>query len=159
MTATTSTAETTAPTPTPLLLQRHIQHLRSPLHPLISITSGLPHPSFPASLLHYHLLSEAELDALAAFYHQHAPCQLSWCYPAPVAGSWRADAGVEIKRRRFGRFIGLRGCESPGVEEAMQAQRVEEQRAEWEVMRWVQIRMEEGMENERRRGLWRAKRL
>jgi len=26
---------------------------------------------------------------------------------------WRTDATLEEKRRRIGRFIGLRGCESP----------------------------------------------
>lgn len=32
-------------------------------------------------------------------------------YPCPI--QWRCDAGLEEKRRRIGRFIGLRGCESP----------------------------------------------
>lgn len=28
---------------------------------------------------------------------------------------WRSDATLDEKRRRIGRFIGLRGCESPMV--------------------------------------------
>jgi hypothetical protein len=30
-----------------------------------------------------------------------------------VNKEWRTDAMLEEKRRRIGRFIGLRGCESP----------------------------------------------
>jgi hypothetical protein len=32
-------------------------------------------------------------------------------YPCPV--TWKSDASLEEKRRRIGRFIGLKGCESP----------------------------------------------
>jgi hypothetical protein len=30
--------------------------------------------------------------------------------------NWKEDACVGVKRRKFGKFIGLRGCESPVVE-------------------------------------------
>jgi hypothetical protein len=30
-----------------------------------------------------------------------------------VVMGWRENAGLDIKRRKFGKFIGLRGCETP----------------------------------------------
>lgn len=33
----------------------------------------------------------------------------------PMRIEWRNDAPLDQKRRRIGRFIGLRGCESPLV--------------------------------------------
>lgn len=118
-----------------------LQNLRKPLRPLISITTGLAHPLFPTSLLHYHLLTAADLDELAHFYHQRTPSELSFRYPLPIVHRWHVEAyaspatdeemkaiqdriwpeqvgsekavEVEAKRRRFGRFVGLRGCESP----------------------------------------------
>lgn len=57
---------------------------------------------------------------------------------------WRVDATLEEKRRRIGRFIGLRGCESP-VGEVRERERIdierrgeEEREIEREVMerRW-----------------------
>jgi len=149
-------------TPQPSL-NRTLHHLRRPLAPLVSITTGTSHPSFPPTLLHYHLLTCAELDALAHFYHQRTPSEHSFGYPLPVLGRWHAPSSyaplsptcsssssssshsaiaitleeallekarrvvtdgverdektTEAKRRRFGRFCGLRGCESPGMEE------------------------------------------
>ncbi|KAI4150345.1 MAG: hypothetical protein L6R39_002286, partial [Caloplaca ligustica] len=109
-------ASTAAAIATNLSLQyrRKITHLSTPLAPLLSITSGTAHPSFPATILHYHLLTEDQLNALAHFYHQRTPSQWSLCYPLPVVGRWHAAhaittgeqgevAGLEDKRRRFGR--------------------------------------------------------
>ncbi|MCJ1243085.1 hypothetical protein MMC30_000282 [Trapelia coarctata] len=177
---------TTRTRPSPLLLP-HLNHLQSPLHPLLSITTGAPHPAFPATLLHYHLLTEAQLDELAHYYHQRTPSGFSLLYPEPVIGRWfarntsaastssttnsnsnqnadnemdilahfgltrdstgeeEARAGIEEKRRRFGRFVGLRGCESPTAEGEI---------AQWgeaEMERWVRARVEAGMERERER--------
>ena len=148
-------------------LKRTLHHLRRPLAPLVSITTGTSHPSFPPTLLHYHLLTAAELDVLAHYYHQRTPSEHSFGYPLPVLGRWHAPSScapssptwstdatascfspsssssastteqnllqqvgiivsdgvardekqTEAKRRRFGRFCGLRGCESPGMEE------------------------------------------
>lgn len=101
-----------------------IEHLRAPLVPLISVTNGLPHPAFPTSLLQYHLLTHEQLDSLAKWYHQVTPpIEETFMYPAWVP-AWTglndsaANAGtvdLETKRRRWGRFIGLRGCESPSA--------------------------------------------
>jgi len=90
-----------------------------PLSPLVQVTTGAIHPSFPRLLVNYWLLTESDLDELAAFYHQRnggGSNDDSWKwkteYPLPIR--WDDNDGIETKRRRFGRFIGLRGCESPG---------------------------------------------
>lgn len=137
--------------------------LRSTLAPLVSVTDHTAHPDFPATLLHYHLLTSPQLDALARHYHQSSPRVESWGYPVSVVGRWavpsspssssssfpattnssalsisaaimglepttngsgqerRRKASLKDRRRRFGRFIGLGGCESPTLtpEEAM----------------------------------------
>ncbi|KIW66477.1 hypothetical protein PV04_05810 [Phialophora macrospora] len=101
-----------------------VDHLRTPLVPLISVATGLPHPQFPTTLLQYHLLTHDQLDSLARWYHQVEPAvQETFHYPACIP-AWtslhdedgQADVDLETKRRRWGRFIGLRGCESPGTE-------------------------------------------
>lgn len=88
-----------------------------PLSPLVQLTTGAVHPDFPSNVLQFWLLTDAQLEALAAFYHQtvpagaRAPSPWAAQYPCPVR--WRSDASLESKRRRMGRFIGLRGCETP----------------------------------------------
>ncbi|OJJ46245.1 hypothetical protein ASPZODRAFT_142864 [Penicilliopsis zonata CBS 506.65] len=95
-----------------------VDHLRTRLFPLVSATTGLPHPEFPTSLLAFHVLTSAQLDGLARHYHQvWPPVPTTSCYPNPVT-AWVGTAhelhvDLETKRRRFGRFIGLRDCESP----------------------------------------------
>ncbi|KAL2156988.1 hypothetical protein VTH06DRAFT_8829 [Thermothelomyces fergusii] len=97
-------------------LQRKLAQMALRLSPLVQITTGRVHPAFPRTLLAFWLLTEEQLDALAHFYHQRTPCQWTWQYPCPVPwpASWRtAGLTVEQKRRKLGRFIGLRGCETP----------------------------------------------
>ncbi|KAK1768307.1 hypothetical protein QBC33DRAFT_534501 [Phialemonium atrogriseum] len=84
-----------------------------PLAPLVQLTTGRVHADFPATLLAFWLLTDGQLEALAHFYHQRTPCAWSGHYPCPVP--WRSDVPLGAKRRRFGRFIGLRGCESPAA--------------------------------------------
>ncbi|PWY62428.1 hypothetical protein BO83DRAFT_458721 [Aspergillus eucalypticola CBS 122712] len=103
-----------------------LHHLRTPLHPLVSSTTGHEHPDFPLSLLQYHLLTSDQLDRLAVHFHQvHPPVRGSFWYPVRIVPWLRWDGGkgryvdmdigegvgvgLEVKRRRFGRFIGLRG--------------------------------------------------
>jgi hypothetical protein len=83
------------------------------LAPLVQLTTGAVHPSFPRTLLAFWLLTDAELDSLAHFYHQRTPCAWTSQYPCPV--SWPPGLSIEEKRRKLGRFIGLRGCETPVV--------------------------------------------
>lgn len=54
-----------------------------------------------------------------------------------MATEWRSDASLEEKRRRIGRFIGLRGCESPvGEGEVVKVQSEEEIDREVRERRW-----------------------
>jgi len=105
-----------------------IAHLRTPLVPLVSASTDLPHPCFPQSLLQYHLLTHEQLDSLARWYHQVEPAveETGW-YPTRIQPWTSLDnqsqtrsqeqVGLETKRRRWGRFIGLGGCESPTASE------------------------------------------
>ncbi|MCJ1287465.1 hypothetical protein MMC26_006817 [Xylographa opegraphella] len=123
-----------------------IARLRLPLAPLLSITTGIAHPAFPPTLLHYHLLTEAALDELAHHYHQRTPELASFMYPAPVVNRWDCAADIECKRRWWGRFVGLRGCESP-VEGASESR--DRTQEEWD--RWVRERVEESVREEKAR--------
>lgn len=92
-------------------LDAKIHQMALPLAPLVQLTTGAVHADFPANLLSYWLLTDEQLESLAHFYHQRTPCIWSDHYPCPVP--WRSDQPLEDKRRRLGRFIGLRGCETP----------------------------------------------
>ncbi|KAH7035048.1 uncharacterized protein B0I36DRAFT_87296 [Microdochium trichocladiopsis] len=92
-------------------LQARLRHLSIVLCPLVQMSTGHRHPAFPKTILEYHLLSDAQLDDLAGFYHQRSPSEWSGQYPCPV--KWTGTLTTADKRRKFGRFIGLRGCESP----------------------------------------------
>lgn len=137
---TSAAAAATKPTDHSLQYRRKLAHLTTTLAPLLSITSGTAHPSFPRTILHYHLLTEDQLNELAHHYHQRTPSRFSLCYPLPVVGRWHQGgtttgpggeaAKLEDKRRRFGRFVGLRGCESPVDDgDGDEADREREQRA------------------------------
>lgn len=92
-------------------LAHKIKQMALPLSPLVQLTTGNVHPDFPATVLHFWLLTDAQLESLASFYHQAKPCPWTTQYPCPIR--WKSDATLEEKRRRMGRFIGLRGCEAP----------------------------------------------
>lgn len=92
-------------------LQAKIAEMALPLAPLVRITSGEVHPYFPLTLLNFWVLTSDQLDELAHFYHQRTPSPWSAYYPCPVI--WGKGLGLEEKRRKIGRFIGLTGCESP----------------------------------------------
>ncbi|KAK4128402.1 hypothetical protein N657DRAFT_563121 [Parathielavia appendiculata] len=94
----------------PAFLQK-LQQMSLQLAPLVQLTTGQVHPSFPRTLLAFWLLTEPELDSLAHFYHQRTPCAWTAQYPCPVL--WGPGLSIEDKRRKLGRFIGLRGCETP----------------------------------------------
>ncbi|KAK4648858.1 uncharacterized protein QC761_113230 [Podospora bellae-mahoneyi] len=101
------------------------------LAPLVQLTTGLVHPSFPSTLLNFWLLTEAQLDELAHFYHQRTPSVYTSQYPCPVY--WPSEGmTIEDKRRKLGRFIGLRGCDSPVVNRQVQ-----------EMMGWSEERIRE----------------
>ncbi|KAK4218751.1 hypothetical protein QBC37DRAFT_332689 [Rhypophila decipiens] len=108
---TESLATQTSQPPFHPLFPKKIQTLSLPLAPFVQLTSGLVHPAFPQTLLHFWLLTSDQLDALAAFYHQSPPCEWTAHYPCPIV--YHADLSLEEKRRKIGKFIGLRGCETP----------------------------------------------
>lgn len=99
------------PSPTPTALHDKLRDLSFPLSPLVQITTGYIHPAFPRMVLNYYLLTSDELDSLMEFYHQKGNSEHMLKYPLPVG--WEEDMDLEQKRTRFGRFIGLRGCEGP----------------------------------------------
>jgi hypothetical protein len=135
--------------------------------PLISVTTGLPHPQFPRSLLQYHLLTHEQLDSLARWYHQVAPASReSWMYPAwipPYTGASGPeeeenggfeDVELATKRRRWGRFIGLRGCESPTTAEGGEQEEGLVERMERE---WLRVRQRAREEEISREKGWRGR--
>ncbi|CRK35110.1 hypothetical protein BN1708_006625 [Verticillium longisporum] len=82
------------------------------LQPLVQVTTGNVHPSFPRTLLGFWLLTEPELDEMARFYHQRTPGPHSAKYPCPI--TWGPSLTLDEKRRKIGKFIGLsRGCLTP----------------------------------------------
>jgi hypothetical protein len=104
------------------------------------MATGGPHPSFPTSILKYHLLSSADLDALAQHYHQTPqPSYYTGQYPRQVP-SWEGkEVDIEVKRRRFGRFIGMRECETPtranmgiGIDDTTEEGLKRKMQKEWE---------------------------
>ncbi|KAJ5547073.1 hypothetical protein N7494_004658 [Penicillium frequentans] len=95
-----------------------LQYLGQNLHPLVSCKTAQIPPDFPQTMLSYHLLTNTQLDDLAQYFHQISPpIPETFMYPAPIQQPWvgteAEDVDLETKRRRFGRFIGLRGCDSP----------------------------------------------
>jgi hypothetical protein len=98
--------------------QRCLEYLTRPLVPLVSVTTGQPHPAFPRTILAFHLLTSDQLDDLSRHYHQvWPPVPETFNYPihipAWVGTGKEGEADLDTKRRRFGRFVGLRDCESP----------------------------------------------
>lgn len=133
--------------PTPRTKQRRavathiITYLAYPLVPLVSVTTGESHPGFPSSILQFQLLTHDQLDSLARWYHQTSDAgRERWDYPCPLdeGKTWcrassrarNGDEGMNVdldtKRRRWGRFIGLRGCESPVVQQQQQVGQAEQ---------------------------------
>ena len=92
-------------------LRQKLEEMRLSLAPLVQLTTGEVHPDFPPTVLHFWLLTNPQLEAMAHFYHQRTPCRWTACYPCPV--SWASDLPLEEKRRKMGKFIGLRGCDTP----------------------------------------------
>jgi hypothetical protein len=113
-------------------LQAKIAQMALPLAPLVRLTTGDIHPSFPETLLQYWLLTDSQLEELAHFYHQRTPCRLTQHYPKPI--TWDQNLTLEEKRRKWGKFMGFRGCDTPPAikteeeiwEEARRARQAEE---------------------------------
>ncbi|KAF2836588.1 hypothetical protein M501DRAFT_996796 [Patellaria atrata CBS 101060] len=136
------------------ILKRHtkaftdkIAKLRLRLAPIHPLPTGPPHPAFPATYLHFYLLTEDELDSMARYYSQVSPDAYTFMYPECMRWDkaflspsnekseggangeeyWRLTKSQRlwIKRRKFGKFIGLRGCETPVEEIKMRVRMLE----------------------------------
>ena len=91
--------------------QEKLRVMSLELSPLVQLTTGAVHPDFPRRVVQFWLLTDEQLESLAGFYHQREVCEFTAQYPCPVR--WDSALPLEDKRRKMGRFIGLRGCESP----------------------------------------------
>lgn len=119
-----------------LTLQTKLDQMRLILAPIYLLPNGPPHDDYPQTLLHYWLLTESQLDSLAQYYHQLSPAN-PWHNQYPACMNWdpnflakpdplmsademksllSTEERLGIKRRMLGKFIGLRGCETPLVE-------------------------------------------
>lgn len=106
-----------------------IAQMRLTIAPIIHVVTGKPAPEFPHTMLSLFTLTEAQLDALAAFYSQtHALDDLKYQYPQTM--DWSKPfldndpqlpedcrltemERLKVKMRMFARFIGMRGAETP----------------------------------------------
>ncbi|KAH6637995.1 hypothetical protein C7974DRAFT_374602 [Boeremia exigua] len=112
-------------------LAAKLAQMRLPIAPIVHLTTGLPGPCYPHTLLHLFTLTEPQLDALAAFYSQTSPSEYSNAYPQtmdwgraclsrdpglPEECRMRDLERLKVKMRMFARFVGMRGAETPGWE-------------------------------------------
>ncbi|OJD33880.1 pre-mrna splicing [Diplodia corticola] len=113
---------------------RKVAHMRLKIMPIYPLPGGPPHHDFPLTMLQFYLLGESQLDAMATYYSQSVVNEWTTKYPGFMA--WDAEffadpalsetERVKIKLRKFGHFIGLRGCETPIEETVMQLRLAEE---------------------------------
>jgi hypothetical protein len=116
-------------------LKRKIAQLRMKLQPLypVHLPGGPPHTAFPQTVLHFWVLTETEIENCLRYYRQITPDWSTCTYPCPlvwdkkflarpdppqptIEGQLTDVERLAIKRRMLGKFIGLRGCETPGWE-------------------------------------------
>lgn len=111
-------------------LAAKISQMRLTIAPIVHIETGLAPPCFPATMLHLFLLTEAQLDAMAAYYSQSRRTPTAHTFAYPQIMDWHrpflaTDASLpekcrlsdlerlKVKTRMFARFIGMRGAETP----------------------------------------------
>ncbi|KAK0628421.1 hypothetical protein B0T17DRAFT_491299 [Bombardia bombarda] len=146
ITARTLTARRAATNPA---FKAKLAQMALPLAPLVQLTTGQVHPAFPSTWLNFWLLTEDQLDALAHFYHQRTPSLWSAHYPCPIV--WDSALSLEDKRRKIGKFIGLRGCETPVVRAAAAAAAMTEEEI-MENARRARMRRDDDEEMRRKMG-------
>ena len=132
-------------------LAERIANLRLKIAPFVPEPyGGPPHSSYPKMALHFWLLTEDQLDSIAHYYHQSTPNEYTNRYPTAMGWDKAFFARlvnnpakrVEIKRRKFGKFIGIKGCETPTEEIALKLRLLEEEMNE--NMRRLERRMSSG---------------
>jgi hypothetical protein len=109
-------------------LAHKIAEMRLTIAPIVHVETGVPAPEFPSTMLDLFLLTEAQLDSLAAYYSQTHLTDLTNQYPQTM--NWRQEfldtsdtlpencrlgelERLKIKMRMFARFIGMRGADTP----------------------------------------------
>jgi hypothetical protein len=137
-------------------LTRKILEMHLVLCPIRQLPFGDIHPSLPQSVLKYWLLTEDEIDSIARFYHQtdrsHPyfngyPGHMNWdnlwlrrpdekTDPREIMQLPTDKERLIMKRRRVGKFIGLRGCQTPNHEVLKRFE-------------WLEGRFERSIEKER----------
>ncbi|KAJ5026368.1 hypothetical protein J3E72DRAFT_192143 [Bipolaris maydis] len=131
-------------------LSQKLAQMRLTIFPIVHASTALPAPDFPPTLLSLFLLTERQLDALAAYYSQTAgACHLRHAYPATMnwshpfldtseelPGDCKLDAleRLKVKMRMFARFVGMRGADTPRWEYERQIE-ILGNRVRWEVRR------------------------
>ena len=105
-----------------------ILQMRLTIAPILHVQTGKPAPDYPYSMLDLFLLTEDQLDALAYYYSQVTPSELTHQYPQTM--NWDQPfldkdpalpencrlndlERLKIKMRMFARFIGMRGAATP----------------------------------------------
>ncbi|KAJ9149641.1 hypothetical protein NKR19_g5592 [Coniochaeta hoffmannii] len=97
-------------------LAQMVGYMRRPITVMHQQGTGAVHPDFPTTWAAVALLTEAQLDGLAEFYHQTGRWNEWWLqYPCPLVWDKEGD-GVWVKRRKMMEFIGIRRPERPPVE-------------------------------------------
>lgn len=112
-------------------LQEKLRHMQLALEPIFQLPAGEPHPQFPETMLQFNLLTEELLDSFAHYYHQAEYGEYTFEYPDCMG--WDVHyfdtldivKRVAVKRRKFGKFIGLRGCQTPTEELAARLELLE----------------------------------
>jgi hypothetical protein len=112
-----------------LSFQKKLDAMRLTIAPIVHVTTGLPPPEYPRTMLQLFLLTEPQLDSMAQFYSQIHLSALTGLYPQTM--DWnrpildKPEEGedatftvtdverLKIKMRMFARFIGMRGAETP----------------------------------------------
>lgn len=114
-------------------LAHKISQMRLTIAPIIHVVTGQPAPDFPHTMLSLFTLTEAQLDALAAYYSQSQdqsdflnslkyqyPQTMDWSKPfldkdpqLPEQCKLTEMERLKVKMRMFARFIGMRGAETP----------------------------------------------
>ncbi|KAL3423540.1 hypothetical protein PVAG01_05287 [Phlyctema vagabunda] len=88
--------------------QAKLDEMRRPIVALAQLTTGQVSPDFPRTKLAFYILTSAQLDGLARFYHQDE--QSLWTFAYPRLTRW-SRGGVPLsldeKRVEMAHFVGL----------------------------------------------------
>ncbi len=129
-----------------ITFRKKLHEMRGPLAPLVPISTSVSHPAFSNTILQFWPLTEEELDEMAEFYHPAADHRYSNWHPKRI--KWRPLDDLKTRRRRWGQFIGLRGCDI--VKDGVEAQN-------WERAIWASVRRGVAKQEQEERKLFTIK--